>query len=287
MRKINVYNLSIYNLGNGSAECFFWDETKGDKGSNEIASCLMKYLLGVCAKKTIRKIVMFSDACGGQNRNKYIAAMCHYLVNYMNTLTEINHIFMVTGHSHMEVDSVHSMVEKFSRNVKVFIPSEWEVVACMACKDSYAVTSMEHEEIKDMKELFKFLEIKNVTLTTDKKKMYWKMEGGKSEYLIHWIRYEKGLQTIQVKSDYKIDDSFMNINLRGEATADSGKTTDKTRRTRKQQVVPLPDVFKFNFRPSNVSGTAVLKSKYDDLTKLCKKLVIPKRYHSWYQALKH
>ena len=205
----------------------------------------------------------------------------------VTTLTEINHIFMVTGHSHMEVDSVHSRIEKFSRNVKIFLPSEWEVAACMACKDSYAVTSMEHEEIKDMKELFKFLEIKNVTMTTDKKKMYWKMEGGKSEYLIHWIRYEKGLQSIKVKSDYKIDDSFMNINLRGEATADSGRTTDKTRRTRNQHVVPIPDVLKFNFRPSRVSGPAVPKSKFDDLKKLCDKLVIPRRYHSWYQGLKH
>ena len=114
------------------------------------------------------------------------------------------------------------------------------------------------------------------------------MEGGKSEYLIHWIRYEKGLQSIKVKSDYKIDDSFMNINLRGEATADSGRTTDKTRRTRNQHTVPIPDVLKFNFRPSRVSGlAAVPKSKFDDLKKLCDKLVIPRRYHSWYQGLKH
>jgi adenylosuccinate lyase len=69
----------------------------------------------------------------------------------------------------MEVESYHSMVEEFSRNVKISLRSEWEVAACMACKDSYAVTSMEHEEIKDMKELFKFLEIKNVTVTTETK----------------------------------------------------------------------------------------------------------------------
>lgn len=43
-RKLNVYNFTIMNASKNDGFYFLWDETNGKKGSNEIGSCLLKYI---------------------------------------------------------------------------------------------------------------------------------------------------------------------------------------------------------------------------------------------------
>lgn len=42
VRKFAIYNLTIYNLGDSSVQCYMWDETEGRRSSIEIASCIFK-----------------------------------------------------------------------------------------------------------------------------------------------------------------------------------------------------------------------------------------------------
>ena len=44
MRKLNCYNLSVYNLGNKDATCYLWSEIDANRGACEIGSCLYLYL---------------------------------------------------------------------------------------------------------------------------------------------------------------------------------------------------------------------------------------------------
>ena len=67
-RKLSVYNFTIYSLGDGNASCFIWDETQGRRGSCEIATCIFLYLKSLPV--TVTDVVLFSDCCGGQNRNQ-------------------------------------------------------------------------------------------------------------------------------------------------------------------------------------------------------------------------
>ena len=283
-----MYNLSAYNLGNAKASCIFWNESDGDKGANEIASSLLRYVRSIVSKRKIKKIIMFSDACGGQNRNKYIATLCLYLLATIEDIESIEHVFMLTGHSHMEVDSIHSMIERYSRNVNIYIPSEWEVAACLACKDAYDVSSMDSDEIYDMKDVFNHLRISNVRYPdaeggNSKKKgppVYWKSSEGKEDSLIHWLKFSKGSDVMEVKCSYKLDDPFCKIDLGIEV-----KSSTRTRQSGASQY-GLASLKQYGLKVSKPNGNPISKEKKEDLDKLCEKLVIPKRYHHFFSALR-
>lgn len=40
VRKLAVYNLTIYNLKDASVTCCVWDETEGIRGSIEVSTCI-------------------------------------------------------------------------------------------------------------------------------------------------------------------------------------------------------------------------------------------------------
>ena len=75
-------------------------------------------------------MAIFSDKCGGQNLNQFIATMCLYAVSVL-PVNSIDHIFM-SGYSHMEMDSMHAVIERMAEAIEVRVPCEWEVVACLA-----------------------------------------------------------------------------------------------------------------------------------------------------------
>ena len=110
MRKLCTYNSTAFNLVTKTGQCYIWDESEGKRGSNEIGTTIHRYLEQFDGEE----VVMFSDTCGGQNRNQYIAALLLYIVTNHRSIKSIDYIFMVQGHSHMEVDSMHSAIERKS-----------------------------------------------------------------------------------------------------------------------------------------------------------------------------
>ena len=57
---------------------------------------------------------MFSDTYGGQNRNQYIAITLMHIVETSQNINVIDYLFMVQGHSHMEVDNMNAAIERKS-----------------------------------------------------------------------------------------------------------------------------------------------------------------------------
>lgn len=99
-RKLNTYNLTVYRYRNGQGFCYVWPETEGLRGSNEIASCLYKYLENY-SREGRKKVVLFSDSCGRQNRNKTFLTMLWYALHKFH-LQEIEHVFFVTHTAKMK-----------------------------------------------------------------------------------------------------------------------------------------------------------------------------------------
>ena len=58
------------------------------------------------------------------NRNQYMAALLLHIAQSHTSIDSIDYIFMVQGHSHMEVDSMHSAIERksgiFGKDLKYF-----------------------------------------------------------------------------------------------------------------------------------------------------------------------
>lgn len=67
-------------------------------------------------KKTV---TLYSDSCAGQNKNSHIVSMFFTLLyKKKKTLKEINHKFLEPGHTHMECDCDHSLIEKQKKSLK-------------------------------------------------------------------------------------------------------------------------------------------------------------------------
>ena len=76
MSRLCVYNLTIYDLHRGTIKCNIWNETVAQRGSNEIASILMGYIIQKISKNpAMKEIRTFSDDFSGQNKNQNVFTM--------------------------------------------------------------------------------------------------------------------------------------------------------------------------------------------------------------------
>lgn len=69
-RRLNTFNMTVYCLGTGDGYSYIWNEGIAHRGGCEVASCVYSFLktMSECGKK---KVVLYSDNCCGQNKNKY------------------------------------------------------------------------------------------------------------------------------------------------------------------------------------------------------------------------
>lgn len=169
MRKLCCYNLSVYNVSSQAGTCYVWSETDGGRGSCEVATCLRLQLLSL--PLNIDHVILYSDACGGQNRNQVIATSLLDAVTAFNNIKIIDHKFLESGHTHMECDSMHAAIEFAKKKTAIYIPSQWDTVIRMARrKNPYTVIPIKHEDIIDFKQM-KAQKIKNVRITIEGKRL--------------------------------------------------------------------------------------------------------------------
>ncbi|KAL1452066.1 hypothetical protein WDU94_006382 [Cyamophila willieti] len=164
--KVNCFNLTFYNIGTKEADCFFWNETEGNRGPDEIGSCIYKYLLEIDQKATGPVDIIFvSDNCAGQQKNKYILALYSYAVSTLPNIQSIQHKFLITGHTQNEGDSVHSVIERsIDRALKsgpIYSPDQYVQIIRSAKKEApyYRVHEMTFEDFYSLKALFKDIKL--------------------------------------------------------------------------------------------------------------------------------
>ncbi|KAJ8866869.1 hypothetical protein PR048_032731 [Dryococelus australis] len=99
-----------------------WNELEGKRGAVEIATCMYDYMM---SQQNIEEVRIISDGCGGQQKNVIFVSMCVTLCQTHPGLRTIDHKFFESGHTEMECDSMHSKIEKKSKNVPVYVPEGW------------------------------------------------------------------------------------------------------------------------------------------------------------------
>ena len=101
-----------------------WPETDGGRGSEDIASCIFKFVNEEKADDA-KHVIAFSDTCGGQNRNFNIAAMWLYCI-IIGKAELIDHKFMYSGHSFLPNDREYGSIEQKKRQVgMIYVPEDW------------------------------------------------------------------------------------------------------------------------------------------------------------------
>lgn len=143
-----MYNLTFYESQTQNGFCYLWDECDAKRGINEVATCLTKYLEDV-DKRGIKNVLLYCDACAGQNKNKVVlTALNHFLKSSINVQV-IQIIFLLPGHSYMPVYSMHAVIEREMKIVIVWTPSQWPTYIEAARKNPfpYKVEVLEYSDI--------------------------------------------------------------------------------------------------------------------------------------------
>lgn len=144
-RKIWLYNLGIHDCTNGKGHMFLWTEDIAKRGSDEVASILLKFLM---TKTEIDHLIIFTDNCPGQNKNWLMMSLWLQLVKE-NKFKTITHHFLVSGHTHLPSDRDFALIEKRHRRYapQVFCPNEWyDIIRRSNKKTPFAVTVMTQKD---------------------------------------------------------------------------------------------------------------------------------------------
>lgn len=255
--KLSTFNFTVFNLATKDCHCYMWHESIAKRGSSEIGSCLLMFIQYHIAQGVI-EFCFYSDNCAGQNRNKNLFSLYNHLSQKYNII--INHTYLERGHTQSEGDSVHSVIEKTSRNLPISTPDQWyTAVRTAKRKQPYIVHEISQDSVFDLKDL----QLKT-TLNHEKddanEKVYWNN--------IKIVRtHPDHPDHIFFKNDYK-QESFNTINLmkKGRKTMESS-TKEYELKIMYSKPIPLK------------------KKKYDHLQFLCNRGVIPKTYHDFFRLL--
>ena len=252
--------MSLYSLGDRNGTCYVWDESQASRGACEIASCLVMYNNAVTRGPQIKEITYFSDTCGGQNRNQFVAASLLYSLNFSETLQTINHKFFERGHSQMESDSIHSSIETAKKLTPVYVPSMWSTVISLArrCKP-YIVIPVKYNDIYDFKEFAK-LHCPNMKFTKNGKRVNW--------LKLKWIQIRRDSpRSVFVNESFE-ENHFEEIRVQSSTRA-KGRPL--------QWPSKLSSLYK--------SKLCISEKKKNDLLSLCNSGLIPEEFHAYYKAL--
>lgn len=123
--KLCVHNYTTFNLATHDVVCYWWNESEGELVASVFASCLIDYLNKY--KDSGKPIVIWTDGCTYQNRNCVMSsALLKFSINN-NIILEQK--YLERGHTQMECDSVHAVIEKKLKNRVIHLPSDYVAVA--------------------------------------------------------------------------------------------------------------------------------------------------------------
>ena len=215
------------------------------------------------AEEGVRHLLQFADSCGGQNRNRQIAAAQSYTVQ--NTDLETWQItFLEKGHTENCTDDVHSIIEREKVN-SIYSPADWLVMLRQIKTDKIDVNvkNLQWREFLDLKSF-----ARNYTNFT-------KDVNGK--VVINWMK----VKSIMVKKEsphilyYKnsYQEEFRSINM----LQKGGK------RMSFLEASKIPTALKPLYR----NELMISAEKHSDLMKMCDMGIIPVEYHNYYEHLPH
>ena len=118
-RKMWTYNFSIHNLKEANkAHMYVWNESIAKRGSSDIGSCLMHYIAN-SVPAHCSKLVIFSDNCGGQNKNINLSLL---LLRYIHSgrFSLIKQYYLMPGHSYLPCDRDFGVLEQHFRGQEVY-----------------------------------------------------------------------------------------------------------------------------------------------------------------------
>ncbi|KAG5881027.1 hypothetical protein JTB14_018049 [Gonioctena quinquepunctata] len=89
--------------------CFTWKEGVTGRGSQEVGSCVKKY---VDLSPDIQELILWSDSFGGQNRNIKITLLLKAIISSHPSLRTVSSKYLLPGHSYLANDRDFGEIER-------------------------------------------------------------------------------------------------------------------------------------------------------------------------------
>ena len=127
-RQISFYAFCITDVENKSPNFYCWTENQAGRGAQEVASALTNFLSRENFDDAVTTIRLFSDGCGGQNRNSIVVHALYWwlLQKSPQSVKEICMFFPVRGHSSLPADRMFGIIEKeLRRNSEILKPEDY------------------------------------------------------------------------------------------------------------------------------------------------------------------
>lgn len=171
-RQLWLYNEGVYSARKNQGYCYVWLEGEAGKGAQEIGSVLMRHLKEELPNN-IKKLILWSDSCGGQNRNIKITLMMKAIMEQHPNLEEVVFKFLYSGHSYLPNDRHFSSIEvALKHQQRLYIPEDYiEIMKKSKKKIPLKVKKMNKEEFHSTDTIEKH--IVNRKIGTNKEKVSW------------------------------------------------------------------------------------------------------------------
>lgn len=227
-----------------------WTENEGKRGSKEICSSILAFLEAIDLTE-VKHVKSFSDACGGQNRNKNVICFFMWLCDVKGFETW-EHTFMESGHSYLPNDRDFSVIEKKAKRKSIFSKQEWfALVKSAMTKQPFEVIEMKNK-MKEVEILSKSRVFKNTNTSDGNKFNFLQLRSFKIS------KHSSAVHYTTVKDNAKFQHTLQ-YPLVGEKTPET-----------------LPD--------SNAS-VEISREKYNDIISLLP--YVPPVNHHFYETLPH
>ncbi|XP_050322620.1 uncharacterized protein LOC126754569 [Bactrocera neohumeralis] len=122
--KLQLHNFTVYNIVTHESDNYVWNETVGNLVSSVFATCIIKHLRYFHARSPeTHHIIIYSDGCFHQNRNTVLS---NALLNFSKeSEITIEQKFLISGHTQMECDASHSLIERKINKKQINLPSQF------------------------------------------------------------------------------------------------------------------------------------------------------------------
>lgn len=186
-RQLSLYPFCIKNLKTNESRFYLYHEGVALKGPNETCSFLWQYIQEQ-VPLSVRELYIFTDACGGQNRNHVMISLCQALVD-TGRFDKIYHRLPIRGHSFLPNDRSFGTVKKLlKRRDRYYLPMEICQLICSAHK-KFTVSMVKTEDILDFKSWWtKYYKKNSISIETQSRQV---PRNEKQHFLVsHFLEFE-------------------------------------------------------------------------------------------------
>jgi hypothetical protein len=111
--------------GKERMDAFIWREFEGDRGANNIVSCLVKFfkMKIFFSAPNYDELTLIADNCGGQNKNRVMIRFITWLAE-IRVFPKITLHFLVKGHTKNSADRCFNLLKHTYRNSNIYTYDE-------------------------------------------------------------------------------------------------------------------------------------------------------------------